>query len=96
MRIVVEETSSGSGGGAAAAGSVTIGSAASSKAVTFANSFGSTNYSPVFSITNTADATPIFLDGFISALSATGFTVTFNAPTDTANYVLNYAIFSFA
>lgn len=81
---------SGSGGGALAANVVDIGSGASSIDVVFAGSIGAI-YAPIFSFINTTDAMPIFLQGIITAKSATGFTVTFNASTDTANYKIAYA-----
>lgn len=71
---------------------VAIGSAASSIAVVFTTSFGSTNYAILYTFTNLTDPTPIFLQAITTAKSATGFTATFNAPTDTANYVLEYVI----
>lgn len=82
------QASNGSSGSA----SVAIGSAASSKAVTFTTDYGSTNYVVLTSITNVTDATPIFLQVVVTAKSSSGFTATFNAPTDTANYVLEYMI----
>lgn len=88
---------SGFGGGGAspqtlvgAGGEVTIASGASSKAVTFSTAFVDTTYAVVWSIKNTTDVSPIFLQGVITAKATTGFTVTFNTPTDTANYALDY------
>ena len=45
---------------------------------------------PVISFINTVDATPIFLQGMVTAWSTTGFTVTLNTPTDTGNYQMSY------
>lgn len=47
---------------------------------------------PVISFINTVDATPIFLQGIIIAHSTTGFTVLTNAPTDSSNYKMAYAV----
>lgn len=80
------------GGGDSGSQSVALSSGVSSVSVTFSNAFGSTNYVPLWSISNVTDATPIFVLGIITAMSSSGFTVTFNAPTDTANYVFNYLI----
>lgn len=87
-----EFPSSSSTGTASGAQSVAIGNAASTKAVTFTTDFGSTNYAVLTSITNVTDATPIFLQVVVTAKSSSGFTATFNAPTDTANYILEYII----
>lgn len=93
--------SSGSGGGggggsgagsAQAAGVVSIAASVSSKSVVYATAIGS-SLPPIFSFINTIDSSPIFLSGFVSAFSTTGFTITFNAPTDSANYKIDYAVF---
>ena len=78
----------GGGGGVGASGSVNISSGSSSVSVSYTKP-GS--YNPVWSILNTADTSPIFLQGTITAESTSGFTVTFSAPTDSANYYLNYS-----
>ena len=71
------------------ANEVTMASGISTKAVTYSSAISGT-YALVVSIANTTDSTPIFLHPIITAKSASGFTVTFNAQTDTANYVLEY------
>lgn len=92
----IEISSSGSSPGAiAAANVVSLSSGVSSVSVTFTSAFGSTSYSPDWAIINTVDANPIFLQGYISAMSSSGFTVTFNAATDTANYKFAYKISGF-
>lgn len=78
----------GGGSGVGASGSVNISNGASSVSVTYTTP-GS--YNPVWSIQNTSDTSPIFLQGTITAESSNGFTVTFSAPTDSANYYLNYS-----
>lgn len=45
-----------------------------------------------FCIENSASATPIFLQGVVTDRDANGFTVLLNAPTDSADYKLNYSI----
>lgn len=71
---------------------LTLGSSVASKAVVFTSAWPDALYVPEFSFSNTVDANPIFLQGIVTAKSTTGFTVTFNAPTDSANYVLNYMV----
>lgn len=93
MEIIIDNSSSSSsGGGSSGAASVAIGNAASSIDVVFTTPFGSTSYMLLTNITNVTDAAPIFLQVVDTAKSSTGFTATFNAPTDTANYVLEYMI----
>lgn len=85
----------GGGGGAGSAqksGSVALGNAASSVAVVYSGALSSALI-PIFSFANITDGEPIFLSGYVSAYSTSGFTVTFNAPTDSANYIFNYAVF---
>lgn len=90
--LVYPPQNAGTTGRASGAQSVALGSGVSSKAVTFTTAFGSTAYALVVSITNVTDATPIFLQAIITAKSSSGFTATFNAATDTANYLLEYVI----
>jgi len=87
----------GGGGGSSGVGgakSVSVGSGVSSLSVTFTSAQLDTTYVPLVSILNTTDSTPIFLQCVITTKATTGMTITFNAPTDTANYVLTYAIFT--
>lgn len=69
---------------------LTIANAAQTKAVTFPVAFPNTNYTLKVEIENLTDADPIFLERVITARSLSGFTVKFNTPTDSANYVLHY------
>lgn len=71
-------------------GAASISNGASSKAITFSSAMADTTYSIDFAIENVTDASPIFLQGVVTAKATTGFTVTFNAPTDSANYVLSW------
>src|SRR5581483_947126 len=66
----------------------TIGSGATSKAVTFSSTLGTTNYAVVVTMNNLVDANPQFQPITVTSKSATGFTATWNAPTDSANYIL--------
>lgn len=70
------------------AGRTPIPNAASSISVVFAIPKANILYEPIFSVMNLVDSQPIFLQGIVTAISLAGFTVTFNAPTDTANYQL--------
>ncbi len=73
------------------ASSASIGNGVTSHSVSFGTAFADTTYGIVFSIGNAVDAHPIFLQGVVTAKSTTGFTVTFNAPTDSVNYTLEWA-----
>lgn len=72
------------------AGQQTISSASTSQAITFSSTLGSTSYAMSVIMKNVTDTNPQFQEVEITAKSATGFTVTWNAPTDSANYVLEY------
>jgi hypothetical protein len=72
------------------AGKTTIGSGATTISPTFSTAFGSTGYAITCSMMNTTDTNPQFQPITITAQSTTGFTATWNAPTATANYVLNW------
>jgi|ERR1051325_8205083 hypothetical protein len=72
------------------AGQQSISSASTSQAVTFSSTLGTTNYGLVVNMKNTTDANPQFQPVTITAKSATGFTATWNAATDSANYSLEY------
>jgi hypothetical protein len=74
------------------AGNVSVSMGAASASVTFSPPWMNTNFVPLLGFTNTVDASPIFLQGMVSAKTVNGFTVTLNAATDSANYVLNYEV----
>ncbi len=74
------------------AANVAISASTASVTVTFSSAEADTTYVPVFSIQNLVDANPVFLQGYISAKTVNGFTVKFNAPTNSANYFLTYFI----
>lgn len=58
--------------------------------ITFTNAMHTADYSISWSIKNITDSDPIFIQGIVTAQSASGFTITFNTDTDSANYVLHY------
>lgn len=93
MRIIVTE--SGSGGGSSVAqrtGSEPITNGNTSLIITFSSPMASTNYSITWGITNTVDADPIMLQVIQTTKTVGGFTATFNAPADSVNYILEYAV----
>lgn len=72
------------------AGSQTVSSGSTSQAITYGATLGGTSYSVVVTFLNTVDANPQFQPITVIAKSATGFTASWNAPTATANYVIQY------
>lgn len=86
----------GGGGGSSTidgrAGTDSLSNATQTHAVTFSSDLLTTNYAVIASITNTVDGSPIFLQIVDTIKASTGFTVTFNAPTDSANYKLEYIV----
>lgn len=68
---------------------VSISNGASSVSVTFSTAFNNATYTVECSI-ECNDSTPIFLQWIIQNKTSSGFDVIFNAPTDSANYKLNY------
>lgn len=71
-------------------GTAALGNGVTSKAVSYSGLFSDTTYSITWSITNVTDASPVLIWGVITAKSISGFTVTFNTATDSANYVLEW------
>lgn len=71
-------------------GQQAIGNASTSQAVTFTSTLGTTSYGVSVIMRNSTDLNPQFQPITITAKSATGFTATWNAPTDSANYVLEF------
>lgn len=83
--------SSGSGGIVVQrAGQDTIAASTQTFTITFSSAVSSANYSIQFSIYNTVDADPIWLQGVVTTKTTTGFTILLNAPTDSANYFIDY------
>jgi len=77
-------------------GTEAVGSGVSSKAVIINPALGSTNFSVVATISNTIDAGTQFQTPVITTKTTGGFTAKWNAPTDSANYVIEYQITNFA
>jgi hypothetical protein len=82
----------GSSGGAQAAAAVALASGSASQSFTFSSTIIGTFVLIVGAVQNTVDATPIFLQSVVTAVSSTGFTVLFNVAPDTANYNLPYVV----
>lgn len=74
------------------AGNTSISSAASSVTVAFSTATADANYVPNFVFVNVTDSSPIFMMGIVTGKTTSGFTVTFNTPTDTANYSLAWQV----
>jgi hypothetical protein len=72
------------------AGSQSLSSASTTQAITFSSTLGTTSYAISATMVNTTDTNPQFQPITITAQSATGFTATWNAPTATANYSIQY------
>lgn len=91
--ISLPTVSAGGGGGAALrAGSHSISNGASSFTVAFSTAVADTTYRVNAVFINTTDADPIFLNGMVTAKTVNGFTVKLNAPTDTADYKMEYTV----
>lgn len=71
-------------------GNQSVGLNATSAAIVFSSTMTTTNYAVVPSVRNLIDANPNDMSLRITAKSATGFTVSWTAPTDTTNYVIEY------
>jgi hypothetical protein len=69
--------------------SVAVGT--TSQAIIFSSTLSSTNYAANVTLRNIVDANPMFQPLEITAKTATGITVSFNAPIDSQNYVLEYS-----
>jgi hypothetical protein len=88
------------GGGGSGSGGSTTGFAqevvlalgATSVAVTFPSSLAGSGYIVNAQMINTTDALPEFQPVTITAKTANGFTATWNNPTDTAHYKLDYLV----
>lgn len=73
---------------------VTLASGITTKAVTFPATLQTGNSSPrvVAWLFDSTDSTPQFQPVTITARSSTGFTASWNSPTETVNYVLGYIV----
>ena len=74
------------------AGSQAISSGSPTVSVVYPAAMPDLNYSLTLSITNTVDADPIYLIIVSTTKTVSGFTAEFNAPTDSANYVIEYKV----
>jgi hypothetical protein len=74
------------------AGSQSVSSATTTQAITFTSTLGTTSYAISAQWVNTTDTNPQFQPITITAQSATGFTATWNSPTLTANYSIQYIV----
>lgn len=74
------------------ADSSAIANGAATHSVVFPAPMPNLNYSLTFDITNEVDADPIYLIVVATQKTVNGFTVEFNAPTDSANYVLEWKV----
>ncbi len=74
-------------------GTASIGSGATTVAVTFTTAFGTACNRVVAMIENTVDATPLTIIPTITARSTTGFTATLSGGTDSANYSLHWVAY---
>lgn len=61
-------------------------------AIVFTDAMPDTEYSVMSMVRNTVDTDPIYLQVINTVRATTGFTIEFNAPTDSGNYVLEWAI----
>lgn len=77
------------------AGRTAVGSSASSLAVVFSTAVANTSYAVVCTWYNVTDSTPQFQPLNVTVQSTTGFTVSWNAPTDTANYAISWQATAF-
>lgn len=72
------------------AGKTTLSSSSTTQAVTFSATLGTTGYAVTATMLNTTDSSPAYIPVTITAQSATGFTISWNTPLLTANYVLSW------
>ncbi len=92
VNIGSSSSSGGTGVLVARSGQQAITNGQSQVSIVFSSDLTTTSYAIEYSIINTTDATPIFLQGIVTTKLSTGFTILFNAAADTANYVVNYGV----
>ena len=85
-----QETYVGASGGSDKNGRASIANAATSVSVVFDKPFKNSFYALVHSMENVTDSAPQFQTPITTAKSAAGFTASWNAPTDSANYYLSF------
>lgn len=83
------------GGGSSAAGiaqEVAIPNGATTLTVVFPFALPTTNYVPSVQMINLLDANPQFQSPVVTNKTLTGFTVQWNSPTDSGNYLIDYLV----
>lgn len=73
-------------------GEVNVNSGVTSITVNFPANVGTADPKVKAWLINTSDANPQFQEAIVTARSATQFTASWNAPTDSANYKLLYLV----
>ena len=72
------------------ADSAPIGDGVNTATITFSSALPTADYTITYTIVNTVDVNPKFLDVIVTNKSTTGFTVQFHQNTDSANYLIEY------
>ncbi len=76
----------------ARAGRYSVPDATSTVTISLGAAWADNNYVLQISVENLTDADPIFLQHVITARTGSNFTLKFNAPTDSANYVIHWSV----
>ena len=79
-------------GAQTAAGVESLASGISTKAITLSPPQSNTDYAIVANFNNSVDADPLHQPITITSKATSGFTLTWNSPTDSVNYSLEYSI----
>lgn len=74
------------------AGRSNIGAGVTSLTVTFSSAISSTNFAVTCTWYNTTDSFPQQQPFVVTAFSTAGFTVSWNAPTDSTNYRISWLV----
>ena len=82
-------------GAAVRANVATLTSGLTSKAITFSSAMPNTSFVVFANLVNTTDSSVQYQPVTPTAFSTTGFTASWNAPTDSANYVLHYIVMGY-
>jgi hypothetical protein len=86
-------TNGANGFGIRRAGGEDISNSVSTHTVTFSTPTSDALYIETFNFYNDVDADPILLQGIVTNKTVNGFTIKFNAITDSINYKMRYAIY---
>jgi len=92
MENTIDLLMGGVGGASVESGQVSVGTGANSIVINFAMAQADLNYSVHKSWFNSTDAYPQFQEILISNKTLNSVTLLWNAPTDTANYKIDYSI----